>query len=118
MVDLKTTVQTRGRDPAAVASVNENPRNSKRKRRMEILKNARKGKDTVRVVPANENLRGVLKHMPSGIAFRKEGGTEWPNDRFTQRRLRDGSVRLEKEKKQEDDGQPQEQDKRKPQKQG
>jgi hypothetical protein len=49
---------------------------------------------SVRVVPANEDLRRVLKH-PNGMAFLAEGGAEWPNDRFTKRRLADGGVTLE-----------------------
>jgi hypothetical protein len=48
----------------------------------------------VRVVPANDQLRRVLKH-PNGVGFRPEGSVEWPNDRFTKRRIADGSVRLE-----------------------
>ena len=45
----------------------------------------------VRVVPAKEEYRAVLKHPNSGN-FPAEGGTEWPDDRFTKRRLADGSV--------------------------
>ena len=97
MVETRIST-TRGRDQAA-ASVNENPRNSRRKRRMQVLKDARGDRGTVRVVPRDEQMRAVLKHQPSGIAFRKEGGVEWPNDRFTQKRLRDGSVKLEPSKK-------------------
>jgi hypothetical protein len=48
----------------------------------------------LRVVPKNENIRKYIKH-PSGISFRPQGGVEWPNDRFTQRRLADGDVTLE-----------------------
>jgi len=48
----------------------------------------------VRVTPASEELRAVLKHPTAG-AFRAEGSTEWPNDRFTKRRLAEGSVKLE-----------------------
>ncbi|MCA1452132.1 hypothetical protein I6F35_02745 [Bradyrhizobium sp. BRP22] len=48
----------------------------------------------VRVVPASDELRKVLKH-PNGMGFRPEGSSEWPNDRFTKRRIADGSVTLE-----------------------
>lgn len=48
----------------------------------------------VRVTPANENMRKLLKHPKSG-GFRKEGSVEWPNDRFTKRRLADGSITRE-----------------------
>jgi hypothetical protein len=104
MVETRIST-TRGRDQAA-ASVNENPRNSRRKRRMQVLKDARGDRGTVRVVPRDDAMRAVLKHQPSGIAFRKEGGMEWPNDRFTQKRLRDGSVKLEPKKSSTED-QPQ-----------
>ena len=48
----------------------------------------------VRVVPANEDVRRVMKHPHSG-GFPKTGGAEWPDDRFTKRRLADGSVTRE-----------------------
>ena len=48
----------------------------------------------IRVVPVDESKRAILKH-PSGARFRVEGSAEWPNDRFTQRRLADGDVKLE-----------------------
>lgn len=48
----------------------------------------------VRVLPANEALRKKLKH-PNGMAFRPEGSVEWPNDRFTKRRLAEGAITLE-----------------------
>lgn len=47
----------------------------------------------VRVEPTNENLRHVLKH-PNGMAFRATGSVEWPLDRFTHRRLREGCIRI------------------------
>jgi hypothetical protein len=48
----------------------------------------------VRVVPANDEMRKILRH-PRGLRFRSEGAMEWPNDRFTKRRLADGSITLE-----------------------
>ena len=53
----------------------------------------KEGQGRVRVEPANEALRHVLRH-PNGMAFRASGTVEWPWDRFTQRRLRDGSIRV------------------------
>ena len=47
----------------------------------------------VRVEPANEEMRRLLKH-PSGMGFRSGGSVEWPLDKFTKRRLADGSVKL------------------------
>jgi hypothetical protein len=60
----------------------------------------------VRVEPADdptgqnrwtaEGMRRLLKHPRAG-AFRSEGAIEWPNDVFTQRRLREGSIKLAEE---------------------
>jgi hypothetical protein len=47
----------------------------------------------VRVVPVREDLRAILKH-PSGVRLRAEGSVEWPNDRFTQRRIADGDIKI------------------------
>jgi hypothetical protein len=47
----------------------------------------------IRVVP-QEQYRSVLKHPKAG-GFPAEGGKEWPDDRFTKRRLADGSVTRE-----------------------
>ena len=49
----------------------------------------------VRVLPASPELREVLKH-PNGMGFRSEGSVEWPLDNFTFRRLREGSITVEK----------------------
>jgi hypothetical protein len=76
---------------------NENPRNKNQARRMKILQDVRDKHGSIRVVP-NEKYRAVLFHPSTGMRFREEGGASWPNDRFTQRRLRDGSVRLEPKK--------------------
>jgi hypothetical protein len=46
----------------------------------------------VRVEPTKEEYR-QLSH-PNGMKFRKEGSVEWPFDRFTQRRLADGSIKI------------------------
>lgn len=50
-------------------------------------------------------MRRLLKH-PSGVRFRSEGGIEWPDDTFTKKRIRDGSVLVEKEKHVEKEKQP------------
>ena len=54
---------------------------------------------TVRVTP-KEEYRGVLKH-PHGGGFPETGAKEWPDDRFTRRRLADGSVTKEEAKQRE-----------------
>jgi len=45
----------------------------------------------VNLAPGKEHLRGTLAH-PNGMRFRPEGSIEWPNDRFTQRRIADGDI--------------------------
>jgi hypothetical protein len=63
--------------------------------RMERLKAARPPSALgVRVVPANDELRRVLKH-PRGVKFPSQGSAEWPNDKFTKRRLAEGAITLE-----------------------
>jgi hypothetical protein len=53
----------------------------------------------VRVVPADgegftaDDMRRLLKHPHAG-GFRSDGDIEWPDDTFTKRRLREGSVKL------------------------
>jgi hypothetical protein len=49
----------------------------------------------VRVLPRDETIRKYIKHWPTRIAFPESGSVEWPNDRFTQRRIRDGDVTVE-----------------------
>jgi hypothetical protein len=46
----------------------------------------------LRVEPTEDKWRR-LKH-PSGAAFRSTGSAEWPNDDFTRRRIRAGSIRV------------------------
>ncbi|MCP3475144.1 hypothetical protein NLM33_33000 [Bradyrhizobium sp. CCGUVB1N3] len=65
--------------------------------RMQKIREANKPR-TVRVTPANDDMRRLLKHPHAG-GFGKEGSAEWPDDRFTQRRLADGDIRS-------DDGPP------------
>lgn len=52
----------------------------------------------VRVEPRDDDMRRLLKHPRAG-AFRSEGSLEWPDDTFTRRRLKEGSVKLAEEKK-------------------
>jgi hypothetical protein len=48
----------------------------------------------VRVSPRDDEVRASLKHPRAG-AFRSTGSLEWPDDTFTRRRIRDGTVKLE-----------------------
>jgi hypothetical protein len=47
----------------------------------------------LRVEPKNDLMRQILRHPSAGF-FRGQGAAEWPDDVFTQRRLRDGDIRL------------------------
>lgn len=78
MVDAVTTVSLRGQ---------------RQRDRLERLRAARP-QSGVRVVPTDDKYRRVLKH-PNGVAFRSEGSVEWPNDRFTKRRIAEGVVKVE-----------------------
>jgi hypothetical protein len=55
----------------------------------------------VRVLPRDETIRKHIVHWPTRIAFPATGSVEWPNDRFTQRRVRDGDVTIEEAAKTE-----------------
>lgn len=52
----------------------------------------------VRVVPKNADMRKYLKHGLTRVGFLAEGSSEWPNDQFTRRRIRDGDVTVEERK--------------------
>jgi hypothetical protein len=67
----------------------------------------------VRVVPATDVLRKVLKH-PRGARFPSEGSAEWPNDTFTKRRLKEGAVTLEQSQQSEQEHNGKEQSEKKP----
>jgi hypothetical protein len=66
-------------------------------RKAERVKRVREtaGLPPVRVLPANDLMRKHLRHPSNKIGFRAEGSAEWPNDSFTQMRLRDGDITLE-----------------------
>lgn len=67
--------------------------------RLDKIKNARPPAG-IRVVPASDELRKVLRH-PRGARFPSDGSAEWPNDTFTKRRLAEGAIKVESEKKQQ-----------------
>jgi hypothetical protein len=46
---------------------------------------------TIKVTPKDDTMRKLLQHPKAG-GFPVDGSADWPNDRFTQRRIRDGDV--------------------------
>ena len=69
---------------------------SERQKRIAARKEALKARmparvPTVHVEPARDDIRKYLKH-PGGHVFPESGSAEWPLDRFTRRRIADGSV--------------------------
>jgi len=78
MVDVKTELMAR-----------KNARQERsRTRREAAIPN------TVMVEPTKDEYRKTLRHMPSGVGFKETGGARWPMDTFTQRRIREGAVKL------------------------
>jgi len=73
----------------------DDPRASRREERARRLKLINSGDRpaTIKVYAANETMRRVLRH-PHGVRFRAQldQPVEWPNDSFTARRMRDGSI--------------------------
>jgi hypothetical protein len=47
----------------------------------------------LRVEPKNDLMRQILRHPTAGF-FRGQGAAEWPDDKFTHRRLKDGDIKL------------------------
>lgn len=58
--------------------------------RIEHMRAAQKPR-MVYVTPTNDDVRRLIKH-PRGGGFGKDGGAEWPDDKFTHRRIADGDV--------------------------
>jgi hypothetical protein len=54
---------------------------------------------SIRVEPKDDAMRRLLKHPKAG-RFRSSGSAEWPDDKYTQKRLREGSVTRAEDKKQ------------------
>lgn len=46
----------------------------------------------MQVWPKDDDMRKLLKHEPTGVAFYETGPAEWPDDTFTYRRIQDGDV--------------------------
>jgi hypothetical protein len=59
-------------------------------------KDFNEARQVVRVVPRTADLRKYLRHPLTKVGFLAEGSSEWPNDQFTRRRIKDGDVRVER----------------------
>jgi hypothetical protein len=68
-------------------------RKKERDDKMRAIRDAGKP-EMVSVQPAKPEYRKHLKHAVTGVGFGDEGGAEWPDDQFTKRRVRDGSVTI------------------------
>ena len=84
--------QAAAAEPRRETAAAKPARMSHRQERLERVR-AATAVPTVRVTPASDDLRRLLKH-PYGMAFRSTGSAEWPHDKFTKRRLADGSIKL------------------------
>jgi len=87
---------TKNQVTAPVEKEAENPRKAIREAREKRLRLIDGPPTTVKVYAANESVRATMRHS-SGTRFKAElnQSVEWPNDSFTFRRIRDGSVRTE-----------------------
>lgn len=52
---------------------------------------------TVEVTPKNDDIRKYLYHPLTKIRFPEQGPARWPDDTFTQRRVRDGDITVKRE---------------------
>jgi hypothetical protein len=62
--------------------------------RKEMMARLTPKRERVRINPADDDVRRVIKHPHAG-PFPASGPADWPLDRFTRRRLLDGSVTQE-----------------------
>jgi hypothetical protein len=46
----------------------------------------------MKVWPKNDEIRRVIYHPTGNIHFPAEGPSDWPEDQYTARRIRDGDV--------------------------
>jgi hypothetical protein len=93
----------------ASAREGENPRKAIREARLAKLKVIDGPPKTIKVFAASERLRSSLRHATgAGFASKLDQAVEWPNDSFTHRRLKDGSISLERSSGGADDSEPDE----------
>jgi hypothetical protein len=74
------------------ATVKKPPESQAAKARRERLERIKITEPRIRVEPATDAIRRLLKH-PTGLGFLSHGSAEWPHDRFTRRRLAEGSIK-------------------------
>jgi hypothetical protein len=91
--ETRTTPQ-QGDYVSVAENPRENPRNAIRAARAARLKVIEGPPKTVKVYPANDTFRAIMRHA-NGTPFPSNGGAEWPIDAFTHRRIAEGSVSTE-----------------------
>lgn len=96
MVDVKTESKTNNGSNAKPVNPRQAIREA-RQRRLKLITSGQGKATTIKVYPANDAMREVLRHPGRGIRFRDnlDQGVEWPNDSFTQRRIAEGSILTE-----------------------
>jgi len=75
-----------------MAPATRTPAGNARLARLDMIKRAN-ATPRVKVMPGDDAMRRLLTH-PSGVGFHATGGAEWPFDRFTRRRLKEGAIVL------------------------
>jgi hypothetical protein len=67
---------------------------TKRERIMAKVREMSRAGRRLRVEPKNDELRLILRHPTTGFFPQHGGSAEWPDDKFTHRRLKDGDITL------------------------
>jgi hypothetical protein len=63
----------------------------------------------MRVRPLKEHVRKFVRHPTAGRFRPSQDTADWPNDAFTQRRIRDGDIEVVDQPEQEQPGRSEEQ---------
>jgi len=53
----------------------------------------------MKVYALKDNVKKFVRHVPTGYKFDVNGVSDWPDDQFTRRRIRDGDISLEAPKR-------------------
>jgi hypothetical protein len=97
ILSVRETVRKDEKQMAVDVDAELAKRKKERDNKMRAIRDAGKP-EMVSVQPAKPEYRKHLKHAVTGVGFGAEGGAEWPDDQFTKRRVRDGSVTVEQQK--------------------